>query len=417
MRQIPADNVPDSTLSLLFDGYEFISKKCQKYQSDVFETRLMLKKTICMLGQEACQVFYNNDLFQREGATPGRIQRTLFGQGGVQGMDGTAHRWRKQMFMSMMTPESIKQLSDLVADQWDASIRKWEIMDSVVLFEEIKEILCRAVCTWAGVPLAESEVKQRTDELSAMIDSPGAAGLRHWRGRIARQRAEEWAGDLIELVRFRNLEAPAESAINIIAWHRDLENELLDRQIAAVELLNVLRPTVAAARYVIFTAMALHRYPEYGQRIRKEKSYDEFFVQEVRRYYPFFPFVAARVKKEFEWKGYFFPTGRRVILDLYGTNRDARLWESPDEFRPDRFEMREENAFDLIPQGGGDFYENHRCPGEWITMEIMKVALRFFTENMEYYVPEQDLSMDLTRVPAIPESRFVIEGVHRKNPA
>jgi hypothetical protein len=32
----------------------------------------------------------------------------------------------------------------------------------------------------------------------------------------------------------------------------------------------------------------------------------------------------------------------------------ANLWENPNEFRPERFQGREENKFDFIPQGGGD---------------------------------------------------------------
>lgn len=43
MTQIPRDKNLDSTLALLSDGYTFVSKRCQRYQSDIFETRLMLR--------------------------------------------------------------------------------------------------------------------------------------------------------------------------------------------------------------------------------------------------------------------------------------------------------------------------------------------------------------------------------------
>jgi fatty-acid peroxygenase len=74
-------------------------------------------------------------------------------------LDGEAHQWRKQMFMSLMTPESMQQLAGMIAAQWRATITKWETMDQVVLFDEAAEILCRAVCRWTGVPLMESEAK------------------------------------------------------------------------------------------------------------------------------------------------------------------------------------------------------------------------------------------------------------------
>jgi fatty-acid peroxygenase len=181
-----------------------------------------------------------------------------------------------------------------------------------------------------------------------------------------------------------------------------------------VEVINILRPTVAVSRYVIFAALALHRHPEYRGILRAGGQEDlENFVHEVRRFYPFFPFVAARVRKSFEWKGYFFPEGTRVLLDLYGTNHDPRTWEAPQEFRPERFRRWDKSAWNFIPQGGGDHYENHRCAGEWITIELMKVAVRHLCRSMTYEVPMQNLQIRFSRIPAIPESRFVIKNVRR----
>lgn len=412
MPQIPSDHSLDSTLALLRDGYDFISKRCQRYHSDVFVTRLLFQPTICMQGAETAQIFYDPDRFVRKGAMPKRVLKTLLGQGGVQGLDGDDHRHRKQMLMSLMTPQRIEQLVAVTVNQWQSAIRRWEQMDRVVLFPEVREILCRAVCTWSGVPLQESEVKQRTQDLGAMIDSPAAIGIRHWQGRFARQRSEQWLGDLIEQVRHQQFEVAPESAFHVMAFYRNLQGELLDQRVAAVELLNVLRPTVAIARYIIFAALAIYEHPECRQPLQADpEHYGEWFVQEVRRFYPFFPFVSARVKQNFEWQGYSFPQGRRVILDLYGTNRDSRLWEQPEMFRPERFRTWDGSPFNFIPQGGGDHYHNHRCAGEWITIAIMKAVLQLLTTQMHYEVPKQDLRISLSTVPAIPKSQFVISRV------
>lgn len=414
MPQIPRDKSLDSTLALLSDGYNFISKRCQRYNSDIFITRLLLQENICMQGEEAAKIFYDTNRFLRKGAMPKRAQKTLLGEGGVQGLDGDQHRQRKQMLMSLMTPQRINQLANITAEKWHGYIKKWENMDKVVLFPQVREILSRAVCNWAGVPLTESEVEQRTSDFGAMIDSPATIGLQHWQGRLARDRAELWLGDIIENVRKNKIEVDKEAALYVIAFHRNLQGELLDRRIAAVDLLNVLRPTVAIARYVIFAALALHEHPECQQQIQAdEDNYIELFVQEVRRFYPFFPFVAARVKQEFDWKGYRFPQGMRVILDLYGTNHDARLWKQPEEFQPERFRDWDGSSFNFIPQGGGDYYQNHRCAGEWITIAIMKEALKLLITNMRYDMPEQDLQINLSTMPAIPKSQFLISNVRQ----
>lgn len=97
------------------------------------------------------------------------------------------------------------------------------------------------------------------------------------------------------------------------------------------------------------------------------------------------------------------------MLDLYGTSRDPGVWDAPDSFRPERFIDHPIGAFEMVPQGGGDHFENHRCAGEWITIALMKEALRLLTREMRYRMPEQDLSIDLSRFPAIPRSRIVLE--------
>jgi fatty-acid peroxygenase len=104
--------------------------------------------------------------------------------------------------------------------------------------------------------------------------------------------------------------------------------------VAAVELINVLRPTVAVARYIISAALALHTYPQCQQKLQGgDDEYLELFVQGVRRFYPFFPFVGGRVQEEFDWQGHHFAKGTWLLLDLYGTNHDSRIWKEPERFR------------------------------------------------------------------------------------
>ena len=50
-------------------------------------------------------------------------------------------------------------------------------------------------------------------------------------------------------------------ALEVVAWHRELDSKFLDEQTAAVELLNIVRPAVAVAWFVSFAALALHQHP------------------------------------------------------------------------------------------------------------------------------------------------------------
>ncbi|HEV7265269.1 MAG TPA: cytochrome P450 [Falsiroseomonas sp.] len=409
---LPRDGAPDSTLAMLSEGYAFIPNRCRRLDTDIFATRLMLRPAICMSGEEAARIFYQPGRFTRRGALPQTVLRLLQDKGSVATLDGEAHLHRKRMFMSLMTPDSIARLVAAMEAAWRARLPDWQRRERVVLLDEAHAILCRAVCDWAGIKLADSEAEARTRELAAMYQGAGAVGPRLLRGALLRRRTERWARDLLQEVRTRNDVAPPGSPLDTIARHLELDGAPLDSRTAAVELLNLLRPTVAVALYITFAALALHEHPAERDALRGgDDAALEAFAQEVRRLSPFFPAVAGRVQEPFDWRGHRFARGAWVVLDIYGSNRDPRSWTDPEAFRPARFHGHTENPFAPIPQGGGDHLAGHRCAGEWATIALMRSAVRLLTGAMRYEVPEQDLRVDLSRMPAQPASGFVIRGV------
>lgn len=412
----PEEKGLDHTIALLQEGYMFIKNRRDELESDVLVTHILGQEIICMGGEEAARLFYDSEKFQRNGAAPKRIQRTLTGMGGVQSLDGGAHTHRKALFMSLLTPHHQARLVELVDKQWHHATERWETADdNVVLFDEAKKILCRASCDWAGIPLDDEEVKDRAEDFSSMVDAFGAIGPRHWKGRMARKRTEAWIKDVIEEVRAGKLQAEAGTALYEMAFHRDQNNSPLDTQIAAVELINVIRPIVAVSYFITFAALTLEDHPVYTDKLRIGEPADyEMFAQEIRRFYPFTPFMGARVRKDFVWKECMFEVGMLVLLDVYGTNHDPKIWDAPGEFRPERFRDWNGGQFNFIPQGGGDPATGHRCPGEGITLEIMKHSLDFLVNTISYEVPEQDLSYSLGRIPTYPESGFIMNRVRRQ---
>lgn len=92
--QIPQEKGLDNSLALLRDGYVFVKNRAENYRSDVFRARLLGKTFICMSGAEAAKLFYDTERFQRQQALPKRVQKTLFGTGAIQAMDGERHKHR-----------------------------------------------------------------------------------------------------------------------------------------------------------------------------------------------------------------------------------------------------------------------------------------------------------------------------------
>jgi fatty-acid peroxygenase len=216
---------------------------------------------------------------------------------------------------------------------------------------------------------------------------------------------------MVKEVRSNRLLPNKQTALYEFAWHRDESGELLPEEVVAVEVLNILRPTVAISVYVLFTVLALHQFPKEREQVKQGQFSKTAFVQEVRRFYPFFPVAAARVKTNFEWDGYTFTEGTLTLLDLYGTNHDSAIWAEPDQFNPARFMDWKESPFNFIPQGGGDVDFGHRCAGEHVTIAILEQVIELFTEEFSYTVPPQDLSYSFVDMPSLPKSKLRLTDV------
>ena len=412
MPEIPHDGCPESSLALIADPYGFIGRRCDRLGSDLFRTRLLLQTNICMRGPAAVELLCDQTRFTRSGAVLSRFERTLTGVGGVQGLDGEAHLARKRYFTALLTEPEATRLAEMSIGHLRAASRRWPTRQSVVLYDEAREAICRGVCEWAGVPVEESEYDSLTRDIAAMYEHAASVSLKHFGARMARRKREQWIARMVREVRENRLRPPAGSALEAIATHRDSNGELLDAQIAAVELLNVLRPVVAVAVYVTFAAIALHEHPECRESVVSGgDEYREMFAQEVRRYYPFFPAVAGRVRDDFEWRGFHFPKGTRVILGLHATNHDPAIWEAPGEFRPERFRNWNGDLYRLVPQGGGDREADHRCPGDRVSVETIKAATKFLGEEIRFDVASPDLSLQMSKLPPLPRDRFLIRNV------
>ena len=413
--RIISETWPDHTISLLKEGYLFIQNRTHRCNCNPVVTRLLGERVICMTGARAAKLFYDPTYFTRKDAAPKRIQKTLFGENAIQGMNGKAHFHRKQLFLSLMSTAEQQRLTMIINRKLEAAIGTWRRLKQIVLFDEMKKILCESACKWAGVPLQQTELYGRAEDFYAMVDSFGAIGPRHFRGRSARKRTEAWIGRIFDAVRSGKLRAAQGTALHEIAFFNEEDGSLMDTNMAAIELINVLRPIIAISTYITFAALALHRYPECRDPLLHGDSYYlEMFTQEVRRFYPFTPFVGARVRKDFIWNDCYFEKGTLVILDIYGMNHDASIWDQPYKFMPERFHGPVSDLYQFIPQGGGYTAITHRCPGEGITVEVMKTVVDFLVRRIHYTVPKQVLSYPLNKIPTLVESGFIMTNIRLK---
>lgn len=417
----------DSTLSLLSHGYAWAPDLRRAHHgAPLVRTHLFGHSAALLHGPEAVAFFYDESRVRRHGALPAPVLDTLFGRGAVHTLDGQPHRVRKELFVSLlMSLDRVNALTESVADGWREAMTTWEGRQ-VVLFDEAADVLTRAVCDWVGLPVPDDAAREIAEDCVAMVDGFATAGPRHLRARRARHRQERALAAAVEDLRApgphpNGVFAPsrhasvAGSPLEAFAHHVDQDGTPLDPHTAAVELLNIIRPTVAIAWFTVFGAHALHRHPGRRDQLRAGGPvYARAFAHEVRRFYPFVPFIGGVAARDLAFAGHPVSAGTLLLLDVYGHHHDPELWDRPYHFDPGRFVGRIRGGEGLIPQGAGDARTGHRCPGEDLTVSLLTTLMPALAE-LDFAVPPQDLSIPLGRIPTRPRSGFVIEVGHRSN--
>lgn len=399
----------ENGLHLLTRGYGWLPDKRRQLGRRTVPTRLGGLKVLAIEGPDAARFLYDEEHVRRAHAIPEPVQGTLFGKGAVHTLDGELHRVRKAMFVALlMREDGIAELVGQATAAWDDAAAGWRGR-RIVLIDEAAQVIAGTVCRWAGVPIADDEVPSLARDLTAMVDGFATGGPRHWRARRARGRREAWLAQLVTDVRSGAVTVPERSAVQAVSWHTDADGERLDARVAAVELLNIIRPTTAVAWFTAFSGHALIRRPALRERLASgDPAYAEAWAHEVRRFYPFAPFIGGRAPQETAFDGERIPHNSMVLLDLYGQNHDEQLWTDPYTFDPGRFLDRPIGPWELVPQGAGDPRTGHRCPGEQLTVALLS-ALAVRLARLEFDVPEQDLAIALHRIPARPADGVVLD--------
>ncbi|MEQ7296493.1 MAG: cytochrome P450 [Enterococcus avium] len=415
------EKVPEIKIKLtdvterLDEGYLLLSELRKEANASVVKARLLNKEVIAIYGKEAAKKFYDPRNFKREGAMPKIVLKTLFGENGVQTLDGQAHEHRKTIFMDLMTPKRMEEYHRILDKNLTQKLDRQQ--GQFELFDIAKDVLFRSICEWAGIDLSQltkKEVDQLAEYQISMISSAVTNPATHIKGIDNRKKSEKWAQSLIENARINPVAGKEDVALYAFAKATDDHGELLPIDVAAVELLNVIRPTVALTVWIALMGHALFSRPDIYQRLHAEfDQLQDSFIQEMRRYYPFFPMLPAFAIQDVEVDGYLIPKDSWVVLDLYGTNHDDRMIETPEVFRISRYLGKEKHIsydeeYEMIAQGGGEFKTMHRCAGEWITLHTLRVFSDQLVNKYQFSIPEQDWSIPMNQFPTYPKSKALL---------
>ncbi|TXG52308.1 hypothetical protein EZV62_021477 [Acer yangbiense] len=143
----------------------------------------------------------------------------------------------------------------------------------------------------------------------------------------------------------------------------------------------------------------------------KNLVYFQAILKETLRLYPAAPLsVPHEAIEDCTIAGqYHVPAGTRLLVNLSKLHRDPNVWQSPCEFKPERFltshkefDVRGQN-FELIPFGTG----RRVCPGISFALQVMQLTLATLLHGFEFSTPNDELvdmadGMGLTNLKATP---------------
>ncbi len=168
-----------------------------------------------------------------------------------------------------------------------------------------------------------------------------------------------------------------------------------------------------------WTLYLLSQNPEAAQRLQAELDavlggraasfsdlpklvYTEQVLQEAMRLYPPVYSIARRACEDTEIGGYPIPAGSEVMLWIYFTHRDARWFDDPEAFRPERFEPDAEAKlprFAYLPFGAGP----RACIGKAFAMMEAKIILATLASRWSFELAKGHRAVARPRITLVPK--------------
>jgi cytochrome P450 len=329
--------------------------------------------------------------------------RPVMGERSVLVLTGAEHLRQRKLLLPPFHGERMREYEQTIVDATRADMASWPRGEPMRLQERTRaitlEVILRAVF---GVEAERMDsMRAAIAGLLAPMNSVRMVWLALRRMSLERPtgaigRALDQLDETIyaELARRRVQRDLAERTdiLSLLMQARDEDGEPMTDEELRDELVTLLlagHETTATS--VAWAIERLVRHPQQLARLVAEidagpdggERYATAVVNETLRVRPVVPIVARILSEDFELGGRMLPAGTRVMPSIYLTNRNPRVYDAPEEFRPERFLDDAPETFSWIPFGGGI----RRCIGASFAQLEMKLMLRTMLSELEPSLP------------------------------
>ena len=382
--------------------YGWMVKRWRRY-GDVFSSRFPIFGRVVYLADPALvkQVFTGDAKTFHAGEANTLALGDALGEHSLLTLDEDRHLSQRKLLLPPFHGESVRRYTEVMAEATEREVATWPVGKEIQLRPRMQaitlDVILRAVF---GV-----RDDERMDLFRERIPPLGeATSVLNWLPFMDRD-----LGGITPAARFRRALAAVDELIYAEIADRRADPEGEDRDdvlslllrarhedgspMTDTELRDELMTLLTAGHETTATGLAwaferLLRNPRVLERLTSSLDDDEYVeavVKETLRVRPVIVDVARKLTRETEIAGWRLPAGTLVLPAIAVLHARPDLYESPAEFRPERFIDGAAESYAWIPFGGG----LRRCIGASFAQVEMTTVLREVLRRVRLRAPSQ----------------------------
>jgi cytochrome P450 len=330
---------------------------------------------------------------------------SIMGPSSVITLTGPEHMRQRKLLLPPFHGERMREYADVIVQATRGSMAEWPLEEPMKLSERTRSITLEVILR-AVFGVEASRMDALRDAIGGLITPTQFPALLLFalRGPSLERpggsigRALDHLDEVIyeEIARRRaqvDLEDRAD-ILSLLLLARDEDGrEMTDQELRDELVTLLLAGHETTATSVAWAIERLVRHPDKLARLVAEidagegDDYMQAVISETLRVRPVVPLVVRVLQAPLRVGARELPAGTRVVPSIYLTNRNPSVYDSPEEFRPERFLEhaggRDINPYSWIPFGGGI----RRCIGASFATLEMKLILQTMLSELAPSLP------------------------------
>ncbi|HET9676492.1 MAG TPA: cytochrome P450 [Solirubrobacterales bacterium] len=371
-------------------------ERCHRRYGDIFTLRIRHYGDWVILSDpdDVKKVFTAGRAVGVDTANP--LLGPLLGPRSVMLLEEPEHMTRRKLMLPSFHGQAVQADSEMMAQVARQEIGRWPVGEPFALWPRMQDITLDVVMRAVFGPASETPrlqpLRESLRSLTTWMNEPRNLAMLAvlgpgWVTRSSGYRGAMGAVEaaVMEEVRRRKEEPEGGTpgVVSMLVRARYEDGSPLSDQDLRDELVTLLSDGPTSST-LAWTFERLLRNPDKLEKLRDDVvggdgTYLDAAVKETLRLRPPVPVVVRNLLEPLTLGGYELPAGTTVAPCIHLIHRDARWYEEPHRFLPERFVGKQPGTYTWIPFGGGV----RRCLAASYAEMEMKRVLRLVLETTE----------------------------------